>query len=484
MNQAITPRPIIRRIATLGLILAWGCLVGTPSLASGKSLERGMRELAEGTVAYLTDSQVAPHTIAVVKFQIRKDDRMGLSVGPLNQGLADRLERAILLALADRNGDPPFRLVCNASSVIATISGASHLTPEGRQAILDGQGEYIPYWGEAPATPDLFITGVAEFSDDLTTLSVSLNYFTRSNLQRLQPLGEAITVETDLDILADSGESFTLRGNPTAQGTFQVDPTPTADAASPQPVAVAASALQAREQVESRPELTNPPVELQIRYNERIQPFRYEEIMGQTQAFVPTPRENQQVTLVLIRRDPTPNVRYGVVLKVNGLNTIDKEQRPVTRCRHWVLEPDAKPIRITGFLLQQSDGSFITEAFKVSSDLDSILHHANYGPEVGQISFAIFREDQGRPPQGDSPSEQLELMEDYLVTGPPPIKAPVRSFADLRTILDDQREKRRSNRGLIEGSGLFSPSQAEVVPFYNPGLVDQLVIGYFSGVGQ
>src|SRR5262249_57094642 len=86
------------------------------------------------------------------------------------------------------------------------------------------------------------------------------------------------------------------------------------------------------------------PVVLQVLYNDRIVPYEFKN----GEAMIPEPGEGQNVKLVLIRKikDKT---RYGVVLKVNGENTIAHQRLSDAECRKWIIEPVGPPIVVVGY---------------------------------------------------------------------------------------------------------------------------------------
>src|SRR5207247_2144381 len=86
--------------------------------------------------------------------------------------------------------------------------GANHLTPEGQKVLLDA--EYPLAWGNQKVKPDAFLTGAARISRDLQTMTVAVLAFDRQSA-RLDKVVQ-FQVDTDVNALVESGESFLVRG--------------------------------------------------------------------------------------------------------------------------------------------------------------------------------------------------------------------------------------------------------------------------------
>jgi hypothetical protein len=107
-------------------------------------------------------------------------------------------------------------------------------------------------------------------------------------------------------------------------------------------------------------------------------------------ALIPEPREGQSVLLVIRKVDRTRE-RYGVVLSVNGENTLYKERLNPLQCWKWILSPEIPAISVAGY----QTGEKSAEAFRVLSPAESRATVMNYGADVGTISMVVFREARG-----------------------------------------------------------------------------------------
>ena len=194
------------------------------------------------------------NNVGVLKFRVKKGQApVTDNVGPLNLDLAEQLELALVLA---NRVQAPLGIVHQASTVAATIPSANHVNTEGRPALFTKR--YPLAWGKEQVTPDAFLTGVVQVSDDLQQLEVGIVSFDRAG-----PLEKVATFTADADpfALVDSGESFLLRG---------------ALADDEQQLAqVVVSAHKVRTQAVKHP-LEDPtaPVDLEIRYDNNARAAR------------------------------------------------------------------------------------------------------------------------------------------------------------------------------------------------------------------
>lgn len=471
--------------ATLTLI----GLLSLPTVALAESLESALRSIAASQVTELTEQKSADggkYSVGVLKWIIRKDRSNSATYGPLNQGLASRLEAALLQAQTGYEVFP-LRIVRKASSVAESLGGMTHLTPEGRARFFTEQERpvrYPLYVGGEKVTPDTFLTGMAKFDPSYRHLTIEVFRFDRDNPDKLYSVGRKV-VDVDLNVLADSGESFSLRGSANIKEdkiNFVFDnPQPSTPSAEATPD-VASSAVTTFQQSTSNlgadsqvttlkddPVLSTLPVRLEILYDGVVQEPFFQEVGRSRRLFLPEPDEGQQVMFRLTRIDNVSEARYGVVLRVNGLSTINQEAFPVEDCRRWVLPKGSSPLLIKGFLMINNRVGELP--FKVLSPVGSIEKEINYGEQSGQISFTIFREGAGREITGLDKEQQR----DRVTRGGLVIKRGA-SESEARTALGTSA---LNSRGIIDVGSETRPTNVQIVPaFTNPGIVDSVTITY------
>jgi hypothetical protein len=425
----------------VALVLAAGG--GLPAPARADDLERQLLKQAPKVIQYLQDKGY--QNVGVLKFRVKKGDGpISDRAGTLNLTLADRLELALVLA---DDFKKPVGIIRNASAVAARIKGANHLTKEGRQKLFDGS--YPLAWGDQEVPADAFLTGVVQVSPDLDELTVGILAFDRSGAA-LEKVVQ-FTAANDAAALAETGESFLLRG------AF--------DAGQEQVVEKKAiqTAARVRENKHEFPLADDAaPVELEIRYNGQKVPLEIRE----GNALIPEP-QRQKVTFVLKRKGNSKE-RYGIVLKVNGQNTLYRQRLKDVQCRKWILDPGDEPITIRGF--QREGGQ--AEEFKVLSPAESKAKEIDYGADVGTIALVVFREKQGKDRPLAVVSEEDEDLA-ALTRAVFPAEKP-RNLAALKAQL-----RADATRGLIEGGDVI-PSKVQQVKFQpDPTPVMTATITYY-----
>jgi hypothetical protein len=389
-------------------LAAFGPLSFGPSAAVAAdnlpSLQRQLLKAAPQVLDYARKNGY--RNLAVLKFRVKQGKRpITDRIGPLNLRVADQLELALVVKNPVNN---PLGIVHDASSVAAKISGANHLTEEGRAPLFTG--EFPLAWGKGKVTPDLFVTGVIELSDDFKRMTVAIVAFGKS--AKLEAVTQFQANPTVTDVIAVGG-SF-------SRGAFDGAATAAGDSTSDTTIQVAAveNASRVLSRQAQHP-LQNPrlPVVLEIRYDNQLQTVEF----NGGEARVREPSEGQKVTFVLRRRDGGDKRRYAVVLKVNGENTLYRQRLDDLVCRKWVLEPGERPLTIDGYQMTETE----TQVFKVLSKAASEARAIDYGADVGTYSIVVFTEQGGTPSdtedQGlDDEGEDLAILQQGKLPDEPP----------------------------------------------------------------
>lgn len=406
--------------------------------------------------------------VGVLKFRVKKGDEPATDrAGTLNIRLTEKLELALILANKIQD---PIGIIRDANRTAASISGANHLTAEGRKLLFTT--EYDLAWGEEKFVPDAFVTGVAFLHPDMQKMTIGLSMFDASGAE-LVSLSK-FDAKPDLEDLLECGESFMVRGV-FDRGSLELSNDDRKNKATEE--AVKATLLVKSETAgQSQPSSaklhplspTNPdsPVSLEIRYQGVPQKIEFRD----GAAFVKEPAEGQKVSFV-VRRKGSGNPRLGVVLKVNGENTLYRQKRPDAQCSPWIFEPTLKEFQISGFQLDTKS----KQEFAVLSQAESKAKEINYGEFVGTISISVLRE------QIAEPKIATDLLSDdgedfAILTRSVFPKKPARNLSALRNQLADA-----STRGLIVDGAVVQqnvqvakfkgdsiPIMTATVKYYNP----------------
>ena len=415
------------------------CFLLLPTGGTAADLATTLRVAAKDVVEVCQQKEI--RSLGVLKFLVRKDGKFSDSAGTINALLAKRLEVALVLA-----NDPiqPLTLIRDASSVARSLDGASHLSRQGRQPLF--AAKFPAMWGERQVSADGFVTGVCTVSDDLKTLEFSLLLASRTD-NRLEAVGPDRVAEVTSSVLIESGESFRTRGAfdggqietgqefpddlPGGLGTEsgkEAGQNNAKKAGKPETLVSLAKKVKGRETVHP---LADPDaaVRLQVRYDGQAVPFEIRD----GRALLREPTSGQRVELILTK-DSTPK-RYGVVVKVNGQNTLKKQVLPDAQCAKWILDEPRQRAGIRGYQINADE----FEEFRVLNRDDSKAREVDYGAEVGTLSITVFGEGQLARPKLDEDDQEAELVESGKLPD-----ASASSFGALKAqLLAD------ANRGLI-----------------------------------
>jgi hypothetical protein len=419
--------------------------------ADDKTLERQLQAQAPQVIEKLR--QLDCKTVGVLKFRVQKDKgQIDDNAGALNKLLADRLEAALVLA-NPANPQNQVRIVHDASSIAAKIAGASHLYDKGRKALFDA--EYPLAWGNERVKVDYLLTGLVQLAADQKSLRVAILAVGggASSTKLLLPPFE---VATNGSILHELGESFQLRGEP-GQEADDLEAASSAQRIREDP----AAHFPLREQ-------NKPAVQLLIHYDDK--PVAVE--LRDGGAWVPEPREGQKVTLEIERLD-TGTPALGVVLKVNGENTLYRERFRDIDCQKWVLIPTWRKTTIRGFQIDNNT----TAEFRVASRQESRSLEVYYGADVGTISLAAFQElppDQADLPTEDSSADATNALDATAIAQ---AKFPEKPADDLEGLKAQLRPLQ--SRGVIDrGQAIASPVRDEKYR-WSPEPILSVVIRYY-----
>ncbi len=342
-------------------------LVAVPAAAGEpKKLDAALKEQAERILAFARDKHCK--NVGVLKFLVRTGDGAPSdNVGPLNLALADRLTVALVLACPDEE----IGILRDANAIAATIKKANHLDEDGRIQLFSRS--YPLAWGEMEQTvrPDLFVTGIATLSPDLKETTVQLQCFRKDG--KLTENFRNFTVATSARTLIETGRPFLLtkKSHPDLfDGAKGIDEEqadkPSTDVSHKFATGPAANVVAVLEK--------EAPVKVTLYYDNDEIPVK--------NGSVPEPTKDQKVWFKL---ENTSKDVCGVVLKVNGVNTIFKEKLPDKDCHKWILKPEAVTV-VRGFQTNLAE----RRDFDVQSPAESRATEVKYGDFSGLFQVTVF----------------------------------------------------------------------------------------------
>jgi len=357
----------MRKLKLLLLSLVAGTFLACPLQAEEKrDLDSALKVQAGKVLDYARAHNAK--NIGVLKFLVRTGDGpWDDNAGPLNLGLARRLTVALILALPNDE----IGVIANANEALAR-SRANHLTEEGRMDCFRGR-DFILAWGdpEIHVRPDLFITGTATLSKDLKQTTIHLQAFGKDG-QMDDSLGE-FTVNTSARTLIDTGHSYLLTPKTYPKlfdGSRGLD-----DAETNQPVVDATQKYLTHKTDEPLPSFEqDAPIRVLIYYGDEAIPIKDGAV-----------REPQHTDKVWFKLDNLTDDTYGVVLKVNGVNTIFKESVADRDCHKWIIKPH-ESVTVRGFQVKLDQ----REDFKVLPPEESRANEVRYGEFAGLFQVSVF----------------------------------------------------------------------------------------------
>jgi hypothetical protein len=416
--------------------------------ARAATLDEELKAQASKIVEHLKEQKV--EAVGVLKFLVSVGKgKLSDNVGPLNRGLANRLEVALVLALPDDS----LRIITRASDAVVESGNrrATHRTARGRREFFPPRINakfYKPAWGSGPIRPDAFLTGEARVSADLKTVAVKVQYFDKKDPAKLIDVC-SFTAEADFPILGAAGVSYAR-----TRGVVERDDDERfSGPAAPVPPPDAFLEEKPADRKEYLTAVENVPVKLQILYNGKRAKLEGDRLAE--------PGEGTRVTFRLSNESKNGKT-YGVVLKVNGRNSIFYEKESPRFCHKWILEP-GKTITVKGFQRLDEDRD---DEFQVLSPELSEGYAVNYGDDAGKIQLVVFRQktaaDETVIKKDEAKAEVKPISRGTLTfEGPPPS-----SFEALKGRLMEAKDPKATSRGLIVG-GKVGKSKIERVLF-NP----------------
>jgi hypothetical protein len=417
-------------------------VLGAPAPVAAAPLVETLEQQAPQVMEYLRDQGY--QNVGVLKFLIKKGGRFSSTVGTLNAKFADRLETALLLA---DDVDRPVGIIKNASRAAADIDGADHTTAAGRAALF-AHREYPLLWGDGQVGADAFVTGKVEPRPDKMQMDVTLQVYTRQGVVKEFPF----TARLDASLLTEIGKSYRrLR----TLGAPREDP---------DDEEIKTNIVEQKAGTALHP-LLDPksPVSLEIFYGPGKDPVAYEPLgkdAGEKEIGIGTPPPGAEVRLVLTKKDATDDV-YGVVLRVNGENTLFREKDVGLRCHKWILDKGQRSVTVIGYSVR---GKNKAVPFHIGTAEEAAGF--NYGDQLGQISVEVFRGTIKRP-ANLPPDEEIassrtrgSAIEGGVATA---LKVQPTDLKDAQERVRDAGKKRGSSRSARRG--VIMPDKGPGVDF-------------------
>jgi hypothetical protein len=360
-----------------GALVAWA-LAAAPARAD-KIDQSLMKDAAPNVMEHLRKQGYK--NVAVLNFRVELPKaKPSFHVGRLNSLMATRLENVLILANDD---EKPLGITRGASAVAAARDKkATYLTAEGRKNLF--AQKYPLAWGDQEVKVDALLTGVVRLSADLKTAYVVIEEWSPGRETPAVPA--TFQTPTDRLLLADLDRGFFL-GRRSLEDALKVDEVDGA----------AVDSARKDNGAGLKGDTFEDVLDFRAYYDGK-------EVKAGPDNKLPSPREGQEVYFTLRARKE----RLGVVLLVNGMNTLGEEgvDREPDQYSMWVLYP-GKVCILRGYYTVENPRDAAgkdrrksaVRKFRVLSDSESGLAELGDSSKVGKVELLIYREPRGELPR-------------------------------------------------------------------------------------
>lgn len=440
------------------LAAALGVAVAAAAPARADKIDPALLDQSEKLIQFIKGktkghSPAKPFTVGTLKFRAKKDGGgESLNAGPINSKMAERLEMALIMAFAyETRPKPPLHVIHDASGVVAAQKqGLSYLAPDHRAKLF--ALDYPLAVGTDKVRPDLFLTGTVHFDTKTRKTAVTIQGFGKDT-KGFEEVAR-FDVDTDRATLADMGMGFAL-----SKRDFKL----------PDPDAAAADSVTAAGNTPVKLAAENP-VELKVFINGREVNTDYD-MKDSTNKLRLLQKPNVGDRIHFTLTNKANDARYAAVLRVNGLSTLFEEKAEPLACRKFILRPNAEPILVDGFYLEEA-GPGNKTPFKVSADEPAGEPMAD--EELGVVSLHVFAEGEAVP---------IPASDGVGTRGLSPRKwaAETRTKKTYAELAGALLARKADTRGfIVKGTEREDGNKLVVERFNNPTQIGHVQVRYFD----
>jgi hypothetical protein len=439
------------------------------------NIDRELVRQAPKIMQYLRDKGYK--NVGVLTFRMQRGDETTTYRGALiNSNMAERLEQALILAI---DPEHPINIISQArTTAVAKIRDAGYKTPEDRQKLfglryelpLDQENKYV--------TADAFLTGKVWVSPNFAKVVIGISVFDKHHPEPF-PRILSFEVASDRFMLADVGRGFSLsqRGLKFARGADDDDDILKSVSQEEDEKEQAKKDEEKTEDTSADTTADLPegfPVKLTIRYDDMAQDLKPDSAGGDTNFTVVDPKEGQKVAFDIKN---VSNERLGVVLTVNGYNTLYEEEGDFAKMTRWIIEPN-KEYRVRGFYQKDKKTFYPIEGV---SDDRSKTYWSDLGDAAGLIHLYVFRT---RPEGIDLASASVSRgSESFKPVGARGVdRKPAKSWLDLQRQIVSNGELARKfgGRGLMMSASELQKQELTTGDLGAVHNTDTMIIRYYS----
>jgi hypothetical protein len=420
--------------------LALGLTLTACSPARADNIDMKLMQVAQDLVNKARKDGIK--NLGILKFQTKvgKDGKTSFDAGVLNANMASRLEFALIMVNDAKN---PLGITRNASQAAgAKDKNASYLTDEGRKALFNH--DYPLSWGNTTVKVDRFLTGEVHLTNELKDTIVKIKSFDRA-MPATQRDESTLTVKTDRSILSDAGLTFSLAKRGAVGDNESID-----DLA----VKEAAARLEEKPLTPTADSIENL-IGVKIFYDGKEQSLKT--INGALRVDEP-----QKGTKIRFGLENKSNEKLGVVLRINGINTLQMEgpEKQIEECLRWVLDAKGK-YEVDGFWIEKTKKvPFVVESPGALPNLDPL--------KMGLIEVAVFRQD-----------PEVKAKEVVSLRALTARNVQAKSLEDMQLKLLPLSTRKLVHRGIIAGGNAQEVGKLDEKSLDSPNFVGLMSIRYF-----
>ncbi len=372
-----------KRTLLLPAAVVAGLILSTPSRADrlDGQLQQRMSELVEKLRAKYKN-------VGVLRFRVQEGGRKESYDSPLSARMAERLETLLITHNAAAEADALGVIHDAGAAAAAKKVGAWHTSPKARAKLF--AYTYPLAWGRKQVSPDAFLTGKVTLSPDRKKTTVALECFDKDAPNSTTTLG-TLDLDTDRFILRDLGYGFVVsragKGKlTTSRSTKDEDPfiLEEVNKSNPTEDGKGAAPPVARDGAADPDNIGGIAVEILV--NGKPASIRPAGTAGDAIRWqVECPPPSAKVAIRL--KNMLTEKRLGVVLRLNGVSTLNEQRDDPESAYKWVVNP-RRAKKVEGFYLL---------------DTESVKHESATEPRGLKVKK---KPDEAAPPAGETKQEE------------------------------------------------------------------------------
>lgn len=359
----------------LALLTVLGLSVPT---VRADNIDARLNEEAPAIMKYLQQHNVK--NVGVLLFRLQKGKSpSSFNAGPINANMATRLENLLILYAEN---DKSLGVIRNASAVVASQLPKSHWN-EANDAMRAAtfKFDYPLAWGNQKVKANAFLVGSVGLSEDLKKTTVLIAGY-RPGTPSIEKIVQ-FSVDTDRNILADSGQSFLLSRSLIKKRSTEVRKR--GESLDQMLDKDAVMDADMRDKKQPTDASGSEYIDFQVIYDNNVQPMQPDE-MSPGELRIPKPQPGQEIRFELINKSPE---ELGVVIMVNGKSTIDESVETPDQCRKWILPADGAKYTVRGFYNEENQRDVVSP-FRVVMRDDPLVVNELANSKLGVIEVFLF----------------------------------------------------------------------------------------------